>query len=299
MVLIWTFNFLIAKVALRHWRPGALASFRVITAAIFMAAVFAVWMRGSGAKSAAKQEMSGRDLAWLGLLGVLGVAGNQMLFTIGLSYTTAGHSALIIGAGPITILLLSRIMKLELLTVNKLAGMLLCFTGVGVLALEKGIDLHSSTLKGDVITWTGSLSFCLYTVLGKRFAAKFDTMVMNVWTYAAGALVALPLAAMEARQQDWQAMTWQGWSGMLYMAVFASVTAYLIFYWALRHMAASRLAVFTYLQPVLVTGLGLSLLGERITPNLVWGGALVLAGVFLAERQRRAARRSPQSITTS
>lgn len=68
-------------------------------------------------------------------------------------------------------------------------------------------------------------------------------------------------------------------------AVFGSVLAYLIFYWALRHMEASRLSASSYLIPILAIILGILLLGERVTPNLLIGGPLVLGGVYLAERR--------------
>jgi drug/metabolite transporter (DMT)-like permease len=92
---------------------------------------------------------------------------------------------------------------------------------------------------------------------------------------------------MRARGLAWAGVPWEGWAGLLYMALLASVVAYLIFYWALRHLAASRLAAFTYIQPVLATLLGIEYLGERLTKNVVIGGALILAGVYLAERMPR------------
>ena len=70
------------------------------------------------------------------------------------------------------------------------------------------------------------------------------------------------------------------------MAAVASVLAYMIFYYALTKIAATRVIVFTYMQPVLATTLGILLLGERVTPYLLGGGALVLTGVYLAERGR-------------
>ncbi len=74
---------------------------------------------------------------------------------------------------------------------------------------------------------------------------------------------------------------------MLYLAVTASAEAYTIFYYALTKIPASRVAVLTCLQPILATVLGILLLDEAITPHLVVGGALVLAGVYLAERAVR------------
>jgi drug/metabolite transporter (DMT)-like permease len=70
------------------------------------------------------------------------------------------------------------------------------------------------------------------------------------------------------------------------MAAMASVAAYMIFYYALSKISASRVIAFSYLQPVLATILAILFLGERLTPYLLVGGALVLVGVALAERGR-------------
>jgi drug/metabolite transporter (DMT)-like permease len=68
------------------------------------------------------------------------------------------------------------------------------------------------------------------------------------------------------------------------MAAFSSVIGYLLFYYALAHIPASRLSTFAYLQPVLATLLAMMFLGERPAASFFSGGALILAGVFVAER---------------
>jgi drug/metabolite transporter (DMT)-like permease len=73
---------------------------------------------------------------------------------------------------------------------------------------------------------------------------------------------------------------------MIYMALGSSIGAYTIFYWLLRYMSASRVAVLSYFQPVVVIVLSVMFLSEHPTRNLLIGTALVLVGVYLAERGR-------------
>jgi drug/metabolite transporter (DMT)-like permease len=68
------------------------------------------------------------------------------------------------------------------------------------------------------------------------------------------------------------------------MAIFPSVICYLIYYYALKQIPASRVAALAYLQPVLATVLGVLLLGEHVTVPLVAGGVVIFAGVYLTER---------------
>jgi drug/metabolite transporter (DMT)-like permease len=282
MILIWAFNFLVAKIGLRYLPPLTLASFRVVLAGVIMLAVYLP-------QRATRPKPTFRDLKVFAQLGLLGVALNQVLFTVGLNYTTVGHSSLIVGTGPITILLLAWLMRLEKLTVKKMLGMVLSFSGVAVLAAETGIRItthageRTGTWLGDLITLVGSLAFAGFAVAGKKVAARYDSLSVNTFAHLTGAILVLPLAIRQGMMLDWSTVAWPGWLALGYMAGLASVTAYLIWYWALRQMAASRLAVFGYLQPLLATSLGVLLLGEAVTSHLLLGGGLIVVGVILAE----------------
>jgi drug/metabolite transporter (DMT)-like permease len=205
---------------------------------------------------------------------------NQVFFTVGLAYTTSGHSSMILAIGPILVLLLARAMKIEALTAAKIMGMALAFTGAAILAAENGFDLRRSpTLSGDLITLLGTTCFTFYVVLSKKVASKYDSVEMNAVNFFASAAVLLPLAIVLAVRLDWKSVPWQGWMGLLYT----------VFYWALRYMEASRVAAVNYFQPIgaiLVAGL---FLGEVPTRHLLLGGTLILLGVYLAERGKAVA----------
>jgi drug/metabolite transporter (DMT)-like permease len=96
----------------------------------------------------------------------------------------------------------------------------------------------------------------------------------------------LPITMAYSVGFDYSRVTWVAWASLAYMAVFPSVICYSIYYYALGHVPASRVAAFSYLQPVLATTMAMAmpLLGEHLTKSLIMGGVLVLTGVFLAER---------------
>ncbi len=288
MVALWSFNFIFGKVALRYWPALALASFRLILAALIMLPVYLALRPRRAALQAPENPpatvSSGDDLWTFAQLGFFGVFLNQVCFTVGLNYTTVGHSALLIGMGPVFILLFARLQGLEALTLRKVLGMVVAFAGVILLVSEHGLSLRSGTLRGDLITLVGTLAFSLYTVLGKKVAAKYDSISMNAGNYCFGALLVLPLAVREGlrltRTAGWGAIPWQGWAALGYMAAFASVLAYVLYFWVLRHMTATRLGALAYLHPLLTTGMGIALLGEKFTGHLLVGAALVLGGVY-------------------
>ena len=278
MLVLWSGNYVAGKIALRTLDPITLTCLRLQLAAFIMLAIY--FSRRE------RQPLKLGD-AWPFLyLGFLGVVVNQGLFTVGLNFTTSDHSAVIIAIGPIIILLLARALKLEALTTAKITGMAISFVGVYLLETEHGSPAHSPLLVGDMITFGGVIGFSAYAVLGKRVAAQYDAIAMNTFNCVAAALLLLPITIRQVIHLDWRAVAPSDWLGMIYMAAGSSVGAYTIFYWVLRYMTASRVGAVSYFQPIVVILLSMAFLGERPSRMLLEGTALVLVGVFLAERGR-------------
>lgn len=275
MVLGWAFNFVVGKITLRHIDPYTLTTFRIILSGVLMLPVYLAMPRRSA--------FNRTDLVNFAILGFAGVVVNRGLFTVGLDFTTVGHSALIVATGPILILVLARLLKLEEITRAKVFGMGLCFAGIVVLVGGDGLHLHSGTWVGDLITLAGTIGFAVYTVLAKRVSRQYDTISMNTFCNLAGTILVLPIGVRQAMHLDWRSVGWVGWSGMAYMVIVSSVLAYLIYFWALKYVSASRLAMYTYVEPPLATLLGVLLLGEKLTTVLLLGGGMILTGVYLAE----------------
>jgi drug/metabolite transporter (DMT)-like permease len=281
MVLAWSFNFIVAKYALEEVPPVTLLFLRVLFSNVILMGLY------FGRRLYREhRRLEEGDWKWFALLGLFGIAGNQTGFTVGLAYTTVAHSSLIISLTPILVLLMATRMKLEKLTTLKVIGMLMSFSGVAVLVSEHGFGTNSSTFGGDLITFAGSICFALYTVYGKKVSDRYDTLSLTTYIYLFGGAAVFVFTSREISEVNWLALSWKGWLGALYMAAFASVIGYLIFYYTLTKISASRVIAFSYLQPVLATVLSILLLGEKVTTHLLVGGALVLVGVMLAERGR-------------
>jgi drug/metabolite transporter (DMT)-like permease len=276
MLILWSLNYVAGKIALRTIEPITAACFRLELAAIVMLPIY--FMRRE------RTPLHLRDVWPFAYLGFFGVIVNQGFFTVGLNFTTSDHSSVIIALGPIIILFLARALKLERFTAGKIVGMAISFAGVYLLETEHGSPRNSPLLVGDMITLGGVIGFSAYAVLGKRVAAEYDAISMNTFNCVAAAIILLPLSVRQAIHLNWHAVAWSGWPGVIYMALGSSLAAYTIFFWVLRYMSASRVGAMSYFQPVVVILLSMLFLGEHPTRNLLEGTALVLLGVFLAER---------------
>jgi drug/metabolite transporter (DMT)-like permease len=281
-LFIWSLNYIIGKITLRHIDPFTLVAFRFPVAAVVALSFYF--------SSRRRTPLRLRDLWTFLYLGFFGILINQGCFTIGLNFTTSEHSAIVVSLGPLIVLLWAWLLKLENLTAGKVFGMLISIGGILLLEAVHAGSAHSPLLLGDVITLCGTSGFATYTVLGKRVAAKYDPVSMTAFNIVIAAILISPLTVHQALRLRWANVGWVGWTGMLYMAALSSTTAYTIFYWILRYMDASRVVVLNYCQPVVVVLLSMPLLGEHPTRNYIAGSALVLLGVYLAEHVARRQR---------
>jgi len=234
-----------------------------------------------------RAKLQGRHVWTIVYLGFFGVIVNQGLFTLGLNYTTSSHSAIISAIDPILILALACAIGIETLAPGKAIGVGLAFAGIMFLETEHGSPTHSPLLTGDLISLGAAIGFSVYAVLSKRITEIYDAVALNTFNCLVATIVFLPVAVRQGIELNWKGVGWECWAAMCYAAVFSSVLAYLIFFWALRHLDPSRVAVVTYLQPLLVILLATAFLSEHVTRHLLVSTGLVLVGVYLAERGAR------------
>jgi drug/metabolite transporter (DMT)-like permease len=277
VLLIWSFNFVAAKIGLRHMSPMAFTAIRMPLAALLMLPVYFAQRQTA--------PLARGDIGAFAFLGFFGVIVNSGCFVLGLAQTTSEHSVIVRALGPVIVLALSVLLGLEGATLAKAGGMAISIAGVLLLDAERGVSLHSPLLLGDLYTFLSISGYATYTVFAKRIAMRYDAVAMNTYMVAAAGLMAAPVALSEAVHLQWGSVGWMGWAAMLYMALVTTVASYTLYSWVLRYMEPSRVAVINYAQPLVVILISIPLLGEHPTGHLLAGASLVLVGVYLAERR--------------
>lgn len=278
--ICWAGNIIAGKAALQGLSPVALATLRVEGSALVFVVLFLALRRHTSVRWTRRE-----GLFFLGLA-LCGVTLNQLFFIGGIARTSAAHAGLIVTLGPVMVLVLSCMLRLEPLTVPKFVGMLISFGGVAVLTVDKTGQAGDAHWVGDLILLAASAVFAYYTILVKEAANRYDAVTLNALSYALGGLLMIPFGAGSLLEVRWTLLSAEVWWGAVYMVVLGSVVAYLIFALAMTELTASRVAAFAYLQPIITTGLGIWLLAERLTAKVVIGGSLILLGVYLTERER-------------
>ena len=278
-VIIWGTNYSIAKRALVEIDPFAVAFARAAAGVVFFGALLAV-RRRRGSVVANLAAGLRRALP----LGLTGIFANQLFFMTGLHRTSAAHSAILIGLLPVFVLLLSSALHQERILAPRLAGILIAFAGVTLIALEHGVAFEAPSLAGDLLTMCGVLAFAGYTVWGKPVLKEYGPYDATALAFLTGGALILIVTLPAALRQDWAAVTPGAAACLGFVVIFSTIVAYILYYEAVSRLEPSKVAAFMYLQPIVAAIVAYVFLGERFSAAFLAGGILVLGGVLIAER---------------
>ncbi len=270
-------TYLAAKHALGELTAFELALVRFSCAAAIYGVLLLRW----------RPQVDRDDLLPLLVLGAIAVPLNQGLFLVGLARSSPGHAALMYALTPIFVFLIARARLGEPASFAKLAGITIAFGGVLVVLLARGVMAFrgdGSPLLGDLLILGGVAAWAVYAVWGKPYAERYGAVTFTGLSLGFGTLLYLPLGLVASQARDFTRLSAGGWTAVLYLIVVTSVVCYVIFYWAMARAEASRVAIWSNLQPVLTALLAWLVYGERLTAPFLAGGAMVLAGVVLTER---------------
>ena len=166
VTVCWASNIIAGKEALTGFGALALAQLRVLGASI----IFVIGFLASGRMRRLRLSRGNGSSWWRWRSN--GIALNQLTFIGGMARSTVAHTGLIVALGPVMVLAIAVVVRLEALTAWKFAGMMIAFAGVGILTADKAGQGSGGHGVGDLILLASTLVFAIYTVLMKEVANR-------------------------------------------------------------------------------------------------------------------------------
>jgi len=277
----WGVNYLVARSATTTIAPHMLAFWRWLLAGALMA--FLTWREIAGRRDAVKREW--RQLFVLGLLGMW-ICGAFVY--LGGRTTPATNISLIYALSPVLIAVFSTLVLKERIGPLQVAGTALALAGFFHIVLKGHWgDLSAVQLTpGDWWIFAAAIAWTAYTLLLKAWPTAFGPAARLTLASAAGTLILLPLAVLEAIYFMPSELSWKSLGFVLATALFPGFGAYLAYSFMLRELGAARVAVVLYLGPIYAALMGWIVLGEPVRAFHWAGAALILPGIYLATRGR-------------
>jgi drug/metabolite transporter (DMT)-like permease len=224
-----------------------------------------------------------KDWLQIAFLGFVGVTLNQYLYLYGMKFSTAANGALLYAATPVFVLLFARVVTKESITPKKTFGIMLAFVGISIVIFERGVDFSSGYAYGNLMILIAVIGWTLFTVLGKKMLVKYGSLKTTTAMMFCGALMISPIGIVSSVNFDFAQISLLHWGGVLYLSLGTSILGYLLWYHALSRIEASKVAVFTNIQPVFATILSLIFLNYSITPAFVTGSIITICAIYITQ----------------
>jgi drug/metabolite transporter (DMT)-like permease len=224
--------------------------------------------------------------AHLRLFALLGLCGMTLFHSFvyaALESTSAINAALILSLTPVIIVLLSWILDREHIGLVQTSGIGLSLVGAGVLITRGDISVIGALdfNRGDLWMLMAIPNWALYSVLLRRRPPAVEPMVLLTVTIAAGLAFLTPAFIFElVRGPDFR-FTAKTVTSLVYVALFASVIAYICWNRGVSVVGANRAGLFMHLVPAFSAVLAIALLAEALLSYHLVGIGLIIAGIYL------------------
>lgn len=276
--MFWGAGFSVIRYALRFVTPLEFLAGQ----AVFAAAAQAAWTLAL--KRHESHRLPPPAVAPVLVLGLLGHVLLNGLTFLALNYTTATNTALLFGASPIVTGVLAAVFLRERFGKSKRLGAPLGFAGVAlIITLGRLENVRvSGAMLGNLLAALASLYWSTYTVATRRITQLVPPGVYTFYILTLGALLPLAATVVVNGRLPFSGAPAPAIAAMAAVGIGTGALAFNFWNWGLERIEASRVGFFSFLEPLFAAGVAVMFLGESLTSPTIAGGALVLAGIFLA-----------------
>ena len=277
--LIWGTSFLWIKIAVSEVSPFVLVSFRTLFGTLGMLAI--IFLNK-------EIKLKWQNLRpWLGifaLIGFLNVALPFVLISWGEQTIPSGIASVLNSTTPLfTIILVAIFLKEDRVTLLKGLGLMIGFGGVVLLFLPELSGSIANLLGlGAVLLAAGCYAISGIIIKHKVHGLKAELQVFLQFAFAALFMWVFTLSVERPVLWPVQPLTW---TALLWLGLLGSSLASSLYFSLLHSVGPTRASTVTYIPPLVGLLLGAIFLGESLGWLTLIGGALIVLGIILVNRQ--------------
>lgn len=280
VVIVWGSNFVVVKAIVDVLPPNVLNAVRMAVAVVGLGIFYTANQRKSGLKFWTPLR---EHPVLIGVLGLVGFGVYQALFIKGVSLTTAGSAALIMGSAPLWTAIVGAALRIERLPRAAWAALGVTFCGM-VLVVAGGGARVGGSLVGNLLMAVAAITWGGYTALSRPATKRVSPSALAFF----GTAVAMPflfaLAIPAWGEADWSAFGGAEWTALVYSGGLSSGLAIAAWTLGVKKVGPSNTAVYGNLVPLVALVASVIALGETVSAMQMAGGALLLAGLFWKRR---------------
>ncbi len=221
----------------------------------------------------------------------LGITGGSLYFLTeneALRYSTASNVSLIVCICPLlTTVLLGLFYKNERLTKVQWLGSMIACAGMALVVLNGHFVLHLSPL-GDTLAFCAALCWAFYSLFIKQVSSVYPSIFITRKIFFYGLLTVIPYFIFVPGMPPIEVITdWPVMGNLLFLGFVASMLCFLTWNWCIVRLGAVQATNYIYFNPLVTILAAWLILSERITIYILIGAAMIVIGMYWAERVRK------------
>jgi RarD protein len=204
----------------------------------------------------------------------------------GLQYTSASNTGWIIGITPVFMAIMGFMFFKEKINGMQITGVIIAFTGL-LLLVSKG-DLSSVNLisnKGDFLVLASALTWSAYSLVGKKVTLNFSPLMTIFFLFVLMSIFIAPFTINQENINAVMHLSRLSWLNVLFLGIFCSGVAYVLWAQAMSEMHSSKVGAFLYLEPFVTFFGAWLILNEHVTVLMLLSGLIIIGGVILVNRK--------------
>ena len=203
--------------------------------------------------------------------------------SLGLTMISASQGAVIISTIPLIVPVGAYLLLNERVTILNIVGILISFSGVIIVVMKKDFSFNAAPT-GILLMLIAVFSAVGYTMMVKKLTEKYNVFTITTYQNVIGSILFLPLFLIfEYREFLSSQHSVKAIVNLGYLAVFGSSLAFILFNYGVKILGAMKAEIFTNIIPVLTAVFAYFMLGEDLGFQKMFGIAVVLSGLFLAQ----------------
>jgi drug/metabolite transporter (DMT)-like permease len=275
-VVFWGTSFVATKTVLLEIKPVTVIVLRLILASTLLTIIALSTKRNF--------SINLKSHGWIFILAMIATF-HLWIQVTGLQYTTASNTGWIIGTAPIFMAILGLIFFKEKVTILQLAGILIAMFGL-LLLIGKGNILNIDLIenKGDMLVLGSAFTWGVYSMVNKKISLSYSPLMTILYLFLMMLIIILPFNLNSETLNSVINLSLIGWISILFLGLFCSGIAYVIWARALRDMESAKVGAFLYFEPFVTVLAAWFFLNEVITLIMILSGLLITAGVFIVNK---------------
>ena len=229
------------------------------------------------------EKIEKKDFLKILIASVLGMCINMLAFFRGLELSTPINSGIIITLSPVLVLILSYFFLKERITIKKILGILIGFSGAVFLILNSsktGINAPNIPL-GNSFFLLNASAYAGYLIVIKPLTKKYNIFTLMKWLFLIGLILSSPITYNQFVEVNWTELPWFAIWRMGYVVIGTTFLTYLFNVYALKTLSPTTVGSFIYLQPIITIMFALITGNDFLDATKLISCLLVFIGIYL------------------